>query len=80
MEQAENLKLKRELWEKNYKEIRAALDKLKKVKYIDMHTTKRERNDTNQCETLVQIPVPNHHIHKQAILSRHILARPSKST
>ena len=30
--------------ERNDKEIRTALDKLKKVKYIDMHKTKRERN------------------------------------
>ena len=42
MEQADNLKLKRGLWKENYKEIRTALDKLKKVKYIDMPTTKKE--------------------------------------
>ena len=42
MEQADNLKLKRGLWKENDKEIRAALDELKKVKYIDMPTTKRE--------------------------------------
>ena len=44
MEQADNLKLKRGLWKENDKEIRSALDNLKKVKYIDMPTTKRERN------------------------------------
>ena len=43
-EQADNLKLKQGLWSENDKEIRTALDKLKKVKYIDMHKTKRERN------------------------------------
>ena len=44
MEQADNLKLKRGLWKENNKEIRAELDELKKVKYIDMPTTKRERH------------------------------------
>ena len=44
MEQADNLKLKRGRWKENYNEIRAELDELKKVKYIDMPTTKRERN------------------------------------
>ena len=44
IEQADNKKLKRGLWKENYKEIRAALDELKKVRYIDMPTTKRERN------------------------------------
>ena len=43
-EQADNLKLKQGLWKENDKEIRTALDKLKKVKYIDMPRTKRERN------------------------------------
>ena len=44
MEQADNLKLKRGVWKENYKEIGAELDEQKKVKYIDMPTTKRERN------------------------------------
>ena len=44
MEQADNLKLKRGLLKENDKEIRAALDELKEVKYIDMPTTKREKN------------------------------------
>ena len=43
-EQADNLKLKQGLWRENDKEIRTALDKLKKVKYIDMPKTKREKN------------------------------------
>ena len=45
-EQADNLKLEQGLWSENYKEIRTALEKLKKIKYIDMHKTKRERNYT----------------------------------
>ena len=43
-EQAVNLKLKQGLWREKDKEIRTALDKLKKVKQIDMNKTKRERN------------------------------------
>ena len=43
-ELAENLKLKQGLWRKDDKEIRTALDKLKKVKYINMPKTKRKRN------------------------------------
>ena len=39
-EQADNLKLKRSLWKENDKEIRADLNELKKVKYIQMPTTK----------------------------------------
>ena len=35
---------KKGLWAKNDKEIRVALDKLKKVKHIDMPNTKIERN------------------------------------
>ena len=40
---AENCKLKG-LWAENYKEISAALDKLKKEKRIDVPKTKRETN------------------------------------
>ena len=42
--QSDNLKLKQVLWRENDKEIRTALDKLKKVKYIGMPRTKMERN------------------------------------
>ena len=42
--QANNYKLKKGLWAENDKEIRAALDKLKKVKHIDMPNTNKERN------------------------------------
>ena len=41
-ERADNYKLKKGLWAENNKEIRASLDKLKKVKHIDMPNTKRE--------------------------------------
>ena len=38
--QADNYKIKKGLWAENDKEIRTALDKLKKVKYIYMPKTK----------------------------------------
>ena len=43
-EQADNLKFKKGLWLENYKEIRAELDELSKVKDIKIRTTKIERN------------------------------------
>ena len=42
--QAENLKFNKAFWRENYREIRAEMDKLSKVKDLKMPTTKRERN------------------------------------
>ena len=41
---SDKFKLKKGLWVENDKEIRVALDKLKKVKYIELPNTKKERN------------------------------------
>ena len=40
--QADNYKLKKELWAENDKKIRASLDKLKRLKHIDMPNKKKE--------------------------------------